>query len=96
MSPSSDYQPWDEGLLNGCVEAVRSVDQVTLLPPAAELDSAAAATPALPIVKTVPNDDTVLAGDAACPTSVDTASKTTHRRVVWNTHIVNGDVPMHP
>jgi hypothetical protein len=60
------------------------------------LDSAISATPALPIVETVPDDDSVLAGDAACATSVDTASITTHRPVVWDIHVVNSDVPDAP
>jgi hypothetical protein len=54
---SPNYQSDDEGLLDECGAVVRSVDQVKLLPPAAELDSATAAPPALPIVKTVPDDD---------------------------------------
>ncbi len=56
----------------------RSVEQVTLLPPAAELDSAVA-TLALPIIETVSDDESVLTGDA---TSVDTASVITHYPIV--------------
>jgi hypothetical protein len=73
--------------------AVHSVDQVTLLPPADELDSAAATTPVLPIVETVPDDDSEHDDDDACATSVDTASLTTHRPVVWDINVVNSDVP---
>jgi hypothetical protein len=55
--------------------------------------AAAAATPALLIVKTVPDDDPVHEGDVACATSLDTASMTTHRPVLWDIHVVNSDVP---
>jgi hypothetical protein len=44
-----------------------------------ELDSATAATLALPVVGTLPDDDSVFAGNATCATSTDTASGTTHR-----------------
>jgi hypothetical protein len=50
-------------------------------------ESATTATPALPIVDTISDDDSVLAGDAACATSVDTASVTTHRPVVWDIQV---------
>ena len=56
--------PGDEELPNEYGAAVRSVDQVALLSTTAELDSATAATPALPIVETVSGNDTVLTGDA--------------------------------
>jgi hypothetical protein len=36
---SPDYQPGDEGLPDKCGVVVRSVDQVTLLPPATESDN---------------------------------------------------------
>jgi hypothetical protein len=42
----------DEELLDEYGAVVRSVDRVTLLSPVAELDSATAATPVLPIVGT--------------------------------------------
>jgi hypothetical protein len=83
----------DEGLLDERGAAVHSVDQVTLLPPAAELDSAATTTPALPVVETAPDDDSVHDGDDAYATSVDTASLTAHRPVVLDIHVVNSDVP---
>jgi hypothetical protein len=63
------------------------LDQVTLLPPAAQLDSAAADIAALLVV---------LAGDATCATSADTASVTTHRPVVLDIRVVNSDVPDAP
>jgi hypothetical protein len=96
VCPSPDYQPGDEGLLDECGVAVRSVDQVTLLPPAAELDSAAAANLALPIVETVCYDDSVLIGDAACATSADTASVITHRPILLDIRVVKSDVPDAP
>jgi hypothetical protein len=92
----ADCQSGDEGLLDECGVAVRSVDQVTLLPPAVELGSAAAATPALTIVETVSDGDFVLAGDAACATSVGTASVTTHHAFVLDIHVSNSDVPDAP
>jgi hypothetical protein len=55
----------------------RSVNQVTLLPPAAELNSATAASSALAIVETIPDDDYVLARDATCEVSADITSVTT-------------------
>jgi hypothetical protein len=61
--------------------------------PAAEFGSATAATPALPIVETVSDDDSVLARDATCATSTDTASGTTHRPIVWSIRVVKSDVP---
>jgi hypothetical protein len=73
---------YNEGLLDECGAVVRSVDRVTLLSPAAELDSATAATPVVPIVGTVCNDDSVLAGEVTCAASADTASMTTHRPIV--------------
>jgi hypothetical protein len=60
------------------------------------LDSDATTTPVLPIVKTVPDNDSVHDGDDACATSVDTASLTTHRPVVCDIHVVNSDVPDAP
>jgi hypothetical protein len=60
------------------------------------LDRAAAITPALPIVETVPDDDSEHYSDVARATSVDTASKTTHRAVVWDIHVGNSDVPDAP
>jgi hypothetical protein len=79
---SPDCQSGDEGLVDACWSAIRRDDQVTLLPPAAELDSAAAATPALPIVEAVSDDDSVLTGDATCATSANTDSVITHRPLV--------------
>ncbi len=38
------------------------------------------------------SDDSVFGADAACATSVDTASITTDRQVVWDIHVANGDV----
>jgi hypothetical protein len=76
VCPSLEYQAGDVGLLDECEAVVRSVDQVTLLPPDAELDSATAATPALSLVETVSDDDSVLAGDATCTISTDIASVT--------------------
>jgi hypothetical protein len=96
MCPSPNYQPGDEGLLDECGTIVRSVDQVTLLLPDAVLDSAAAATPALPIVETVSDDDSVLAGDATCTTPADTASVTTHRPFAWDVRVAKSDVPNTP
>jgi hypothetical protein len=106
VSPSPDYQPGDEGLLDECAAAVRSVDQITLLLPAAELDSAGAAaaaaaaaaatTPALPIVETVSYDGSVLARKATCATSVDTTSEIAHRPIVWDIRDIKGDVPNAP
>jgi hypothetical protein len=67
-------------------EALARSDQV-ILPPAAELDGATAATPVLPIVETVSNDDFV-DSDAACTT--------THRPIVWDIAVVKSDVPDAP
>jgi hypothetical protein len=96
VSPSPDYQPGDEGLLDAGGAVVRSVDQVTLLSPAAKLDNAAVATPALPLVETVSDDDYVLAGDGICATSADTTPVTTHRPVVWDIRVVKSNVPDAP
>jgi hypothetical protein len=38
----------------------------------------------------------VAGGDAACATSVDTASITINRPVVWDIHVANGEVPDTP
>jgi hypothetical protein len=95
VSPSLDHQPGDKGLLDEHGAAVHSVDQVTLLPPAEGLDSTAAATPELPIVETVPDDDFVHDGSDACATSVGTASLTTHRQVVWDILLLIATSPMH-
>jgi hypothetical protein len=59
--------------INECGAVVRGVDQVTLLPSDAKLDSAAVASPALPFVETVSDDDSVLAVGATCATPADTA-----------------------
>ena len=59
----------DEGLLDESGTVVRSVDKVTLLLPVAEFDSATSANPGLPIVGTVCDNDSVLAGDVTCATS---------------------------
>jgi hypothetical protein len=83
---------YDEGPLDECWAVVRSVDRVPLLSPAAELDSATAATPVLPIVGTVCNDDSVLAGDVTCAASADTASMTTHRPIVYDIWLDKSDV----
>jgi hypothetical protein len=88
-----------DGLLDEYGAAVRSVGQDTLLPPATELDNAAAAAvtnPALPTVDTVSDDDSVLAGDATCATSADNTSVITQRPIVWDIRVVKSDVPMHP
>jgi hypothetical protein len=61
-----------------------------------QLDSATAATLALSIVDTVSDDDFVLAGDAICATSADTASVTTRRPVVWDICIVKIDARYTP
>ena len=66
-----------------------SIDQIPLLPPAAELDSATAANSTLPIVETVPGDDSVLADDVTCATSADTAFMITYRCIVWDIRVVN-------
>jgi hypothetical protein len=55
-----------------------------------------AATPALPFVENVSDDDSGLAGDATCATSADTAFVRTHRPVVWDIRVVNSDVPDAP
>jgi hypothetical protein len=81
VCPSLNYQPGDEELLDEYGAVVRSVKEVTLLRPAAELDSATAAAPALPIVETVSDDNFVLARDATCAVSEDTASVTTQRSI---------------
>jgi hypothetical protein len=61
------------------------------------VDSAAAATPALPIVETVSYGDSVLAGDATCATPVDIASEIIPRRpIVWDIRVVKSDVPNAP
>jgi hypothetical protein len=60
------------------------------------LDSASAVTPALPIVETVSDDDSVLAGDATCATSADTASVTTHYPIFWYIRVVTSDIPDAP
>jgi hypothetical protein len=60
------------------------------------LDSAAAATPALYVVKTTSDDDSVLAGDATCAISAGTASVITHRSIVWEIRVVKKDVPNAP
>jgi hypothetical protein len=73
------------------ITVVRSVDQITLLPPATELDSATNATPELTCVKTISEDDSVLAGDALCVTSADPAFVSTHRSVVWKIRADNSD-----
>jgi hypothetical protein len=91
--PSPDYQPGEVGLIDECGAAVRSVDQVALLPPAAKLDSATAAAPTLPIVETVSDDGFMLIGDATCATSADTASLITHRPNLWHIRVVKSDVP---
>jgi hypothetical protein len=65
VCPSPDYQTGDEGLLDACGAVVRSVDQVALLSPAAESDSDTTASPTLPMVETVSDDDYVLARDTA-------------------------------
>jgi hypothetical protein len=75
---------------------VQSVDKVTLLPNAAKLDSATVATPALPLVETVSDDDSVLAGDDICATLADTAPMTTYRPVVWDIRVVKSNVPNAP
>jgi hypothetical protein len=64
-----------------------------LLPPAAELDSATAATPTLSVVKTVSDNNLVLAGYATCATSVDTAFAITDRPTVWDYRAVKKEVP---
>jgi hypothetical protein len=96
VSPSPDYQLGDEGLLDAGGAVVRSVDQVTLLPPAAKLDSVTVTTPVLPLVETVSDDDSVLAGDGICATSADTAPVTAHRPIVWDIRVVKSNVPDAP
>jgi hypothetical protein len=81
VCPSLNNQPGDEELLDEYGAVVRSVKEVTLLRPAAELDSATAAAPALPIVETVSDDNFVLARDATCAVSEDAASVTTQRSI---------------
>jgi hypothetical protein len=56
----------------------------------------ASTTPALPLVETVSNDDSVLAGDGICATSADTAPVTAHRPVVWDIRTVKSNVPDAP
>jgi hypothetical protein len=45
------------------------------------------------LVETVPDDDSMHDGNNGCATSVDTASLTAHRPVVWDLRVVNSDVP---
>jgi hypothetical protein len=76
-------------------------ERVTLLSPAAEMDSATAATSALPIVETapddaVPDDASVLVGDATCAPSADTASATRHRPIDRDTVLSRASSPVHP
>jgi hypothetical protein len=96
VRPSPDYQHGDEGILDAGGAVVQSVDQVTLLSSAAKLDSATVATPALPLVETVSDDDSVLAGGGVCATTADTAPVTTHRPVVWDIRVVKSNVPDAP
>jgi hypothetical protein len=71
-------------------------ERVTLLSPAAEMDSATAATSALPIVETAPDDASVLVGDATCAPSADTASATRHRPIDRDTVLSRASSPVHP
>jgi hypothetical protein len=96
VRPSPDYQHGDEGILDAGGAVVQSVDQVTLLSSADKLDSATVATPVLPLVKTVCDDDSVLAGGGVCATTADTAPVTTHRPVVWDISVVKSNVPDAP
>ncbi len=65
-------------------------------PPATKLDSGTDATPALPLVETAPDDESVLAGDGFSATSADTAPVTTHLPVVWDIRVVKSNVPDAP
>jgi hypothetical protein len=96
VCPSPDYQPGDEGLLDECEIVVRSVDQVTRLTPAAEFEIGQRyrnhSCTTYSIVKTVSDDDSVLAGDATRATSADAASATAHRPILWDIRVVKSEV----
>jgi hypothetical protein len=72
---------------------VRSVDQVPLLPPAADLDRATVATPALPLAGTVSDDDYVLADNSICATSGDIALAAIPCPVIWEINVFESEIP---
>jgi hypothetical protein len=60
------------------------------------LDSATVATPALPLVETVSDDDFVLAGDGVCATSAGSAPVKARSPVVWDILVAKSNVPDAP
>jgi hypothetical protein len=79
---------------SSCIRGnVRSVDQDTLLRPAScRIRKRNRRQSCTTSRRDLSDDEYVLAGDAICVTSVDSASATAHRPAVWDIRVVKSDV----